>query len=104
MPAVSLLTLVLTWGVGSYYPYDPRLGGRVTYATPTPDQQYLFVMIAPRTKNPHPKLQPEKEPHEQDLYAKYGRSGSGLYRNDGSTSPLWTVDWYSYRVFPANDR
>ena len=23
---------------------------------------------------------------------------SGLYQNNGSTTPLWTVDWYAYRV------
>lgn len=82
---------------------DPRLGGPVTYSTPTPDGKHLFVMIAPRPTNPHPAHLPEKTEHEQALYAKYASSGSGLYRNDGSTQPLWSVDWYSYRVFPAND-
>ena len=30
-------------------------------------------------------------------------SQSGLYRNDGSTVPLWTVDWYTYGVEIASD-
>jgi hypothetical protein len=28
---------------------------------------------------------------------------SGLYRNDGSTDPLWTVDWYAFGVIVASD-
>ena len=27
---------------------------------------------------------------------------SGMYRNDGSTTPLWTVDWYAYEVDVPN--
>jgi hypothetical protein len=82
---------------------DPRLGGPRTYATPSPNEAYLFVMIAPRPPSDNPHLKPEQKPHEESLYAKYAATGSGLYRNDGSTTPLFTVDWYSYRVFPADD-
>jgi hypothetical protein len=28
---------------------------------------------------------------------------SGMYRNDGSITPLWTVDWYAKRVDVASD-
>jgi hypothetical protein len=28
---------------------------------------------------------------------------SGLYRNDGSTDPLWTVDWYADHLVVASD-
>jgi hypothetical protein len=28
---------------------------------------------------------------------------SGLYRNDGSSTPLWTVNWYAYDVDVASD-
>ncbi|CAN5379950.1 hypothetical protein BH11PLA2_BH11PLA2_44950 [soil metagenome] len=82
---------------------DPRLGGPRTYSTPSPNGQFLFVMIAPRPTDPHPNLVPEKEAHEKALYEKYVATGSGMYRNDGSTNPLFTVDWYSFRVFPADD-
>jgi len=28
---------------------------------------------------------------------------SGMYRNDGSTNPLWEVYWYSFSVYPSSD-
>ena len=34
----------------------------------------------------------------RDVYSK-----TGLYRNDGSKEPLWTVDWYAYHVKVASD-
>lgn len=95
-------TALLLWTLASALD-DPRIGGPTTYATPSPNGEYLFVMIAPRPGSDHPALQPEKEPIQKELYAKYAATGSGLYRNDGSTQPLYTVDWYSYRVWPAND-
>jgi hypothetical protein len=30
-------------------------------------------------------------------------TASGMYRNDGSGIPLWTVDWYATRVDPGPD-
>jgi hypothetical protein len=82
---------------------DVRLGGPRTYSTPSPNGQFVWVMIAPRPTNPDKHLIPEKEPHEQALFEKYAATGSGMYRNDGSTNAIFTVDWYSYRVFPADD-
>jgi hypothetical protein len=38
---------------------------------------------------------------EAALWKKYTRSG--LYRNDGSGKPLWTIKGYSRRAFPASD-
>jgi hypothetical protein len=35
------------------------------------------------------------------IRAKYSKSG--MYLNDGSTTPLWTVDWYSDFVRIASD-
>ncbi len=92
--------------VGSSFAFadnDVRLGGPTTYTTPSPNEQYLFVMIAPRPATAEPSLDPEKGEHQKQIYAKYSATGSGLYRNDGSTDKLWGVDWYSYRVWPAND-
>jgi hypothetical protein len=82
---------------------DPRLGGPRTYTTPSPNEQFLWVMIAPRPASDNPYLKPEQKPHEVEIYERYRATGSGMYRNDGSTTPLFTVDWYSYRVHPADD-
>lgn len=62
------------------------------YKLETENNEYVFVMLAP----------PE--------WAKYQHSeirkvypGSGLYRNDGSITPLWVVYWYSFEVYPSSD-
>lgn len=62
------------------------------YAKETEDGQYVFVMLAP----------PEKwVSKDQELRKTYRTSG--LYRNDGSTTPLWAVYWYSFSVYPSSD-
>jgi hypothetical protein len=63
------------------------------YVKETPNGKYVFVMLAP------------------ELWSRFGSNStirqkytqSGLYRNDGSTTPLWTVNWYSFAVFPGSD-
>jgi len=68
-----------------------------SYKTASPDGQFVFIMIG--------SYSPEEEPtHYIDAIAaeirairqKYARSG--MYRNDDSTTPIWTVDWYAYRI------
>ena len=52
---------------------------------------FIFVMISP-----------DAEPN----VAAWGNSEytvNGLYRNDGSTEPLWTVDWFALGVVVASD-
>lgn len=71
----------------------------VTYSTPSPDGKYLFVMLAPPSDDP--ARNPDNTEQAKDLRRKY--PASGLYRNDGSTTPVWTADWYAYGVFPADD-
>ena len=71
----------------------------VTYSTPSPDEQFLFVMLAPPSGDA--TQNPDNNEHAKELRKKYPQSG--MYRNDGSTDPLWAVDWYDYEVFPAND-
>ena len=58
--------------------------------------KYIFVMLKASdssTSVPNPKLRVplRKYPH------------SGLYRNDGSLTPLWTVDWYDFGVEVSSD-
>lgn len=73
-----------------------------SYTTTSPNGQYVFVMIAP--------LSPEEDAaNYEGAYAARIReirrmyTVSGLYRNDGSTTPLWTVGWYALNVEVASD-
>src|SRR5438034_10355106 len=62
-----------------------------------PGEEYVFVMIAPGVGEEDVSLWREDIAASireiRRLYTK-----SGLYRNDGSSEPLWTVAWYASRV------
>jgi hypothetical protein len=71
-------------------------------ATQSSDGQFIFVMLSP--------LPPEQDGAVlRDEFASQIRRirqaypKSGMYRNDGSREPLWTVDWYAYRVEVPSD-
>jgi hypothetical protein len=67
-----------------------------------PGGEYVFVMIAPKPVEEDGKWEAEERVQEiKRIRASY--TASGLYRNDGSRTPLWTVDWYAYEVYPASD-
>lgn len=40
---------------------------------------------------------------EQDDKIRSQYTQSGLYKNDGSTQPLWTVEWYAFQVNISSD-
>jgi hypothetical protein len=67
-------------------PARPRDFKRVTE-----NKEYVFVMLAPDGRSPH----------DSEIRRVYKRSG--LYKNDGSSTPLWTIDWYAFEVFPSSD-
>jgi len=58
-----------------------------SHAAYSSDSEYLFVM-----KNPDGWM---------GWYEEYPQSG--LYRNDGETEPLWTVDWFCPKVYLSKD-
>lgn len=58
-----------------------------TYTKLSPNGQYLFVMLAPG----------------KELAGEVPYTVSGLYFNDTSTTPIWTVDWYAYAVDVLSD-
>jgi hypothetical protein len=62
-----------------------KIGPPESYKTYSADKAFVFVMIAPGGGM-------------FDIYAQ-----SGLYKNDTSTEPLWTVEWYARSVAVAND-
>lgn len=79
----------------------PGLGPR-SHTKTTPNGKYILVMIAP--------LSAEEdagrfvEPYASDIRAiRATYAKSGLYHNDGSKTPLWTVDWHADHVMPLSD-
>jgi hypothetical protein len=66
--------------------------------------QYVFVMlgILP-TPADDPAWRYEEPRVRKDAEIRRVYPQSGLYRNDGSAAPLWTVDWYAFKVFVASD-
>lgn len=86
---VQLIVLFLALSIPA--PADTPAPPR-DYAKETENGQYIFVMLAP----------PERWVSKDAELRKTYRT-SGLYRNDGSTAPLWTVYWYSFSVYPSSD-
>ncbi len=68
------------------------------FTKPTPDGAHLFVMLAPKAWLD--KLPDKYRVESRRLAEAYPQSG--LYPKD-STTPLWTVDWYSFQVYPLSD-
>jgi hypothetical protein len=73
-----------------------------TYKKVSEDEKFVFVMIPPVPLEA--ELKRYNEEHQKvvkairDVYTK-----TGLYKNDGSKEPLWTVDWYAFDVMIASD-
>ena len=59
------------------------------YTAETADKKFVFVMLNPKLKNGR-------------LTDKYPQSG--MYLKDGSTTPLWTVDWLNYVFLPGDGK
>ena len=72
-----------------------------SYSEPTGDKQHVFVMLAPIAENDC-LSQGEVRKSEAVLLRKtYDRSG--LHLINDPKNPLWTVDWYSFKVFLSQD-
>jgi hypothetical protein len=63
---------------------------------PSPNENYRLVLVPPKTTDPRLK----ENAAQQEIRQQY--TTSGLYELGGS-KPLWTVDWFDYENFPAND-
>lgn len=66
-------------------------GGILPYQIESADRRFVFVMA----KRCWPRQQGADEP-----IGPYTQSG--LYKNDGSTTPLWTVDWCGRVLLPSD--
>jgi len=73
-----------------------------SYTQLSPNGKFIFVMLAPFPPERDGRIYIESIRNEiQEIRAKYNISG--LYKNDESNSPLWTVDWYSFSVEISSD-
>jgi hypothetical protein len=71
-----------------------------SYSVESPAKNYIFVMIA-AIANEALHYDDKSRDTIRKLRTKYRISG--MYANDESTSPLWTVDWYAHRVLVPSD-
>lgn len=72
-----------------------------SYSEPTGDKQHVFVMLATKTDNECLSQGEARRSEVVLLREKYDRSG--LYRINDPKNPLWTVEWYSFKVFLSPD-
>lgn len=93
--SIAALSLVRPAGVLADSPAPP-----VDYTKTSPNGEYIFVMLA-REDDTSAYNQTHQIVKKEEIRSKYPQSG--LYRNDGSSAPLWTVDWYSFGVFVFSD-
>lgn len=70
-----------------------------TYTQIVPGEEFLLVMLAPDEDTYW--LDEEAKARRLKILQTYPQSG--LYRNDGSTEPIWSVDWYSMSVDVSSD-
>jgi hypothetical protein len=77
-------------------------GPPFSYRVVSGNGAYVLVMLPPRNEEEDPRHWIEDKANEiRAIRAQY--SQSGLYRNDGSKAPLWTVDWYAFTIHVASD-
>ncbi len=93
--ALLLITLSASTAFGDK-PVPPH-----SYTIVSVDHRYLFVMLAPTLESDQSFRPQEKGAEALKIRKRYATSG--LYLNDGSTVPLWTVDWYATAVVLPSD-
>lgn len=77
---------------------------RYSYKQLTSDRQFLFVMLSPSAQSDMGAASMLRDLSSSDLREiRKTFTRSGLYRNDGSSSPIWTVDWYAKGAQPLSD-
>ena len=82
--------------------YADQESGPTAYATASADGKYIFLMFVPgRVPEAEVPLVEGRRILGRIVAVNY--PASGLYRNDGSNTPLWTVDWYAYSVIVPSD-
>lgn len=75
-----------------------------SYTHVSADGRFVFVMLSGRSVEEEARFYRDEDQavtELRELRRVYAQSG--LYRNDGSADPLWTVDWYANQVEVASD-
>lgn len=73
-----------------------------SYKQEVPGGPFVFVMIAPSPLEEEVATMPPALAAEvREIRRVYPRSG--LYPDDGTAKPLWTVNWYAHNVELASD-
>lgn len=73
-----------------------------SYKIVAPGEKFVFVMISPvPVEKDGLGLNEEQVADIRQLRRTYTQSG--MYRNDGTNLPVWTVEWYAYIVIPLSD-
>ena len=91
---VALLAAFPSWASADSTPTLPP-GWTGTYKKLSPDGQYVLVMRGAIPVQPGEEVSPEVAELNK-LLTKY--PSSGLYKNDGSTDPLWLMPYISWRT------
>ncbi|MBP3956253.1 hypothetical protein J8F10_13265 [Gemmata sp. G18] len=73
----------------------------VSYKVTVPGGEFVFVMLAPAGERGNGWLNEAQAAEVREIRRVY--AVSGLYYNDGTVKPLWTVDWYAREVAVARD-
>ena len=67
-----------------------------SYRIISEDKKFVFVMLTLNEKSDESLNSKEKREVAQGIRKKYRKSG--LYFNNDSANPLWTVNWYANKV------
>src|SRR4051812_5147640 len=95
MHRFALSALVLVFATSAFAYDEPPFQ---SYTRVSPNKAFVFVMLI----TPPPGRNPDDLAPVDPIAAKYKQSG--LYKNDGSTTPLWVYsDGYTRDVYPASD-
>jgi|GEM_PF-3224971 hypothetical protein len=98
----AALAVILTIGTVTAIRGETKPSLPVSYTKATPDGQHVFVMLAPGSDLGDSSFWLTiKAADMRSRRVEFTRSG--MYRNDGSGVPLWTVNWYASNVYIASD-
>ncbi|WP_028886811.1 hypothetical protein [Teredinibacter turnerae] len=74
----------------------------ISYLVESENGKYIFAMISPLDRDVElSSLNDQWMKKISKIRDQY--SQSGMYLNDGSKKPLWSVSWYAHSVQVAND-